>query len=509
MRRRSWLFASTLALVAVAAPRLGLAQRRGATPDLSSIDPVVTSMMAEWHVPGLALGVIKDGKVIYAKGYGYRDVEQKLPVTPRTLMAIGSNSKSFTTVILGMLIDQKKLAWDTPVISYLPDFKLMDDYATKHMTPRDLVSHRSGLPRHDLLWYGRHFTRKELYDRLRYLEPSASFRAIWQYQNLMFMTAGYLEEQLTGRSWDDLVKSWIFTPLGMTRSLTSINGMTNADDFARAYGYSDSAVVRIPYRNIDQVGPAGSINSSVEDMLKYVQFRLDLGEAGGHQLLSQTEAREMQKPQMVIGAAADALWGGFDMIDYGLGVATGVYRGHHAVIHGGGIDGFISQMSWLPDDHIGLVVLSNQGANNPIPTLIAKALYDRVLGLTPIDWAARQREMDQANAKRAAAQKAKLAAERKPGTSPSHPLADYAGSYVNQGYGTLVIRLTDGHLEAQLDDVGGRLEHYHYDVFQLTGTDGGPSLSGLAEFRTNTRGEVAEIAVPLEPSVAPIVFVKQ
>lgn len=504
MRRRAWLLASTLALVAVAAPTQ--AQRRAATPDLTSIDPVVTAMMAEWHVPGLALGVIKDGQVLYAKGYGYRDVEQKLPVTPRTLMAIGSNSKSFTTVLLGMLVDQKKLAWDTPVVTYLPDFKLQDDYATQHMTPRDLVSHRSGLPRHDLLWYGRHFSRPELFARLRFLEPSASFRAIWQYQNLMFMTAGYLEERITGRSWDDLVKEWIFTPLGMTRSLTSVTPMTGSDDFAWAYGWRDSAVVRIPYRNIDAVGPAGSINSSVEDMLKYVQFRLELGQAGGRQLLSKEQALEMQRPQMVIGAAADALWGGFDAIDYGLGVATGVYRGHHAVIHGGGIDGFISQMSWLPDDGIGLIVLSNQGTNNPIPTLVAKALYDRVLGLPPIDWAARQREQDQKGAEQAAARRAALAAERKAGTSPSHPLADYAGSYVNPGYGTLVVRQVNGGLEVQLDDLRAKLEHYHYDVFQLAGSGGGPDLAGLAEFLTNRKGEVDRIAVPLEPSVAPIVF---
>ena len=504
MRRRSWLVALVLVTVTFAAPTV--AQRRTAAPDLSAIDPVVTAMMSEWHVPGLALGVIKDGQLLYAKGYGYRDLEQKLPVTPRTLMAIGSNSKSFTTVLLGMLVDQKKLDWDTPVLTYLPDFKLYDDYATRHMTPRDLVSHRSGLPRHDLLWYGRHFSRKELYQRLRYLEPSASFRAIWQYQNLMFMTAGYLEEQLTGRSWDDLVQDWIFTPLGMSRSLTSVKEMTSGDDFAYAYGWRDSTVVRIPYRNIDPVGPAGSINSSVEDMLKYVQFRLDLGQGGGRQLLSKGQALEMQRPQMVIGAAADALWGGFDAIDYGLGVATGVYRGHHAVIHGGGIDGFISQMSWLPDDRIGVVVLSNQGTDNPIPTLVAKAVYDRVLGLSPIDWAARQREQDRANAERALAQRQRLAADRKPETSPSHPLGDYVGTYGNPGYGSLEVRLVDGGLEIRLDDLSAKLEHYHYDVFQLTGSGSGPDLSGLAEFSTNTKGEIDRIAVPLEPSVAPIVF---
>src|SRR5213594_1415936 len=171
-----------------------------ATPRaLSGLDQFVTAQMTEWHVPGLALGIIQDGRVVLLKGYGFRDVEQKLPVTPRTLMAIGSNSKSFTVVLMGMLADSGKLEWDKPARTYLPDFQLYDDFATREMTPRDLVTHRSGLPRHDGLWYGRSFTREELYRRLKYLEPSASFRSRWQYQNLLFLTAGYLVERRTGR----------------------------------------------------------------------------------------------------------------------------------------------------------------------------------------------------------------------------------------------------------------------------------------------------------------------
>src|SRR5438093_811307 len=186
-------------------------------------------------------------------------------------MAIGSNSKSFTVTVLGMLVDEKKLDWDKPVRTWLPDFQLWDQFATREMTPRDLVTHRSGLPRHDALWYGRSFTREELYQRLRYLEPSASFRTRYQYQNLMFMTAGYLEEQVTGRTWDELIKERIFTPLGMTRSNTSVTESPKSDDFAYPYGWRDSTLVKLPFRNIAEIGPAGSINSSIEDMLKYIQ----------------------------------------------------------------------------------------------------------------------------------------------------------------------------------------------------------------------------------------------
>src|SRR5205809_123428 len=222
----------TPALVGQAGPPAAPTSRSAVSGDraLRGLDDFVARVMKEWQVPGLALGVIQDGKPVLLKGYGYRDVEKRLPETPRTLMAIGSNTKSFTVVLMGMLADSGKLEWDKPVRTYLPDFQLYDDFATREMTPRDLVTHRSGLPRHDGLWYGRSFNREELYRRLKYLEPSASFRSRWQYQNLMFLTAGYLVERRTGRSWDDLIRERVFAPLEMTRSNTSVRDLPAADD---------------------------------------------------------------------------------------------------------------------------------------------------------------------------------------------------------------------------------------------------------------------------------------
>ncbi|MBM4186629.1 MAG: serine hydrolase [Gemmatimonadetes bacterium] len=473
--------------------------------DLSSVDPVVTSMMAEWKVPGLALGVIKDGKVIYAKGYGFRDVEAKLPVTPRTIMAIGSNSKSFAVVLLGMMIDEKKLAWDNPVRSYLPDFQMHDDYATKHLTVRDLVNHRSGLPRHDVVWYGRKVTRKEIVDRIRYLEPTTTFRNYWQYQNLMFVTAGYLPERLAGRSWEDLVRDRIFTPLGMTRANASVLDSPKSDDFAYPYGIEDGNVVRIPFRNIDHVAPAGSINASVEDMLKYIQFRIDSGRVGGKQLLTTAQVAEMEQPQMAMGAAA-ALWSGVDVAGYGLGVGVGFHRGHRLIIHGGGIDGFISQMSWLPNERVGVMVLTNQGQNNPIPTLVVQSVYDRILGLTPIDWAARQRELDKVAAKARADAAAKRVADRKPGTTPSHPVSALAGRFHHPGYGTVVVQTAGAGLELVVDVMRAALEHYHYNVFSVRPGSQAGMLQGMVTFLTNTKGEVDRVSIPLEPALPPIVL---
>src|SRR5262245_36278984 len=206
-------------------------------------------------------------------------------------MAIGSVTKSFTALLLAMLVEEKKLEWDRPVRDYLPDFRLADDYATANMTPRDLLSHDAGLPAHDRVWKGRAFTRPQLFERLRYLEPNATFRQRFQYQNLMVVTAGLLAERVTGKTWDALIRERLFVPLGMTHSNTSITEIVKGDDFAQPYMPLDGKAIRVPFLNIDAVGPAGGINSSVEDMLKYLQFRLDLGAVNGRQLVPRATAQ--------------------------------------------------------------------------------------------------------------------------------------------------------------------------------------------------------------------------
>lgn len=510
--RRFLRAAAALGLIALAAASFLPAQTRtsgssrGPAAPLNGLDQFVTSVMETWHVPGLALGVVKGGKVVLAKGYGYRDVEQKLPVTSRTIMAIGSNSKSFTAVLMGMLVDEKKLDWDKPVRIWLPDFQLWDPFATRDMTPKDLITHRSGLPRHDALWYGRSFSRQQLYERLRYLEPSASFRSRYQYQNLMFMTAGYLTERITGRSWEEQIRERIFIPLGMTRSNTSVAESPRSDDFAYPYGWRDSALVRLPFRNIDAVGPAGSINSSVDDMLKYIQFRLNQGSADGRQLLSRENERLMQSPQMISGGESDSPELGVGT--YGLGVGVSTYRGHKVVSHGGGIDGFISAMSWLPADSLGVIVLTNFGGNNPVPTIVARNVYDRFLGLDQVDWVGRTKRQQDEGRVRQERQRREREAERTPGTSPSHALAAFAGTYEHPGYGRVVIRTGGPGLEMVLDGVVAGLSHFHYDIFELADPGGAVPFQGRMAFLTNKKGEVDRVAIPLEPNVSDIVFTR-
>ncbi len=528
------IFARTVVAQAPRAPAPAPAPApaaRATSRALSGLDQFVTAQMTEWHVPGLALGIIQDGRVVLLKGYGFRDVEQKLPVTPRTLMAIGSNSKSFTVVLMGMLADSGKLDWDKPVRDYLPDFQLHDELASEAMTPRDLVTHRSGLPRHDLFWYGGSLGREEMYRRLKYLEPNTSFRGRWQYQNLMFMTAGYLVEKRTGRSWDDLIRERIFGPLGMSRSNTSVRDLPASDDAALAYvwrtcpatavangaarspggngaaGADGCGLVKVPYRNIDAVAPAGSINSSVEEMLHYIQFHIDSGRYEGRVILSKANDMLMQTPQTLVGP--QPIWpDDFGFATYGLGLAVMPYRGHKLVQHGGGIDGFISQMSWLPKERIGVVVLTNMSGNNPVPNLVTENVLDRLLGLAPFDWVGRARQQTQEAEAAQKKQRDERAAARKPNTTPSHELAAYAGTYENPGYGRVTVRANGPVLELSFTGFTARLKHYHYDTFEVDDPAELQPLSGLVMFLMDQKGDIDRIAVPFEPSVKDIEFTR-
>jgi len=477
---------------------------------IQGLDAFVESAIKEWRVPGLAIAAVKDGQVLAAKGFGYRDAEGKLPVTSRTLFAIGSNSKSFTVTVMGMLNDEGKVDWDKPVREYLPDFRLYDPVATEQMTPKDLTCHRSGLPRHDMAWLATGLTRKEMYEKLRYLQPNKPFRSTYQYQNLMFMTAGFLEEKVTGRRWEDLVRERILLPLGMQRSGFSVVDMQKDSDFSFPYGEIDKKVQRIAFRNIDAIGPAGSINSCVEEMIRYVQFHINLGKAADKQLLSEKSARQMQTPQMVQPPPQEN-YPELGPSSYGLGLMITTYRGHKLVLHGGGIDGFISQMAWAPDDKTGVVVLSNFSGNNPVPDLVMRYAMDRLLGLEPVDWSGRIREQQKKGEKAGEEARKRAAAEKKTGTSPSHPLSDFAGVYEHPAYGKAEVQTSGSGLQIRMVGFTVPLEHFHYDIFAVPADLAGPlgTFSGRrVTFLYNKKGEIDRVAVPLEPAVEDIVFTR-
>lgn len=498
--RASWI---CLLLLALTFSPVFPAQKEAKKPDLKAFSEQVTKLVADWKVPGLAVSIVKDGKVIFAEGFGFRDVQKGLKVTPHTLFAIGSCTKAFTATAMGILVDEGKVDWDKPVRNYLPSFKMHDVVASERMTPRDLLTHRSGLPRHEPVWYGSPASRKELVNRLQYLEPNKDFRYVFQYQNMMFMTAGYLVGEVAGTTWESFIQKRFFEPLEMKESNVSVNDSQKAADFALPYQEKEGKVESIPFRNIDAIGPAGSINSNVLDMANWVLMNLGKGKFKDKQIISEGSLAEIHSPQIVMPGPIR-----YDEIlypTYGMGWAIVPYRGHLLYEHGGGIDGFIAMVAFLPRDNMGAVILSNSGST-PLPSIVIYYIIDKMLGLTPIDWSGRiKSDMDKAKAE---AEKAKKEPdkERKPGTKPSHVLEDYAADYENPGYGTMSILKDGENLLAKFNAIEFRLDHYHYDTFEFYNEfiDQKQKLS----FHTDPKGNIASLSIPLEPTVQDIVFTR-
>jgi CubicO group peptidase (beta-lactamase class C family) len=461
---------------------------------LKGFDSFVESTLKDWNVPGVGIAIVKDGKVILAKGYGYADVKGKRKVDEKTLFAIGSSSKAFTAASVMQLVDAKKLDLDKPVINYLPDFKLFNDYATQQITTRDLLCHRSGLPRHDLAWYGSDASREVLYNRLRYLEPTAELRETWQYQNLMYMTAGYLVGQIEGESWETIVKRSIFEPLGMKATNFSVADMKKVNNHALPYQEENEKIKLMDFRNIDAVAPAGAINSNAEDMAKWLQLLLNEGKFDGKEIISGASLKEMYKPQMVM--SGDISQDEIFYSSYGLGWMLTAYRGHLRVEHGGNIDGFTTSVCFLPRDGIGIVVMANMNGT-ALNGVIRNDLIDRLLGGETKDWNSilleKRKEM-------LAASKIEIAQEdivRKKETKPSFDLKEYVGKYENLGYGILEITIKNDSLVATMNGEVSTLAHYHFDVFSVASAVGKLKL----QFVMNANAEITEVLLPIEPSL--------
>jgi len=470
---------------------------------LEGIDPIIEQALVDFGIPGLAVAVVADDQLVFARGYGKRDVENDLAATPETLFAIGSTSKAFTAFIVGTLVDEGKLDWDTPVIEYLPDFRMYDAYATQHQKVRDLLIHSSGLPRHDMSWYGADASREELYRRLAYLEPTRDLGEEFQYQNLMVMTAGYLAERITGESWEDLVRTRIFEPLEMSRTNFSVETSKGDDDHAEPYNVDKRSATHIPFRNIDAVGPAGSINSSVGEMSQWLRLQLGGGEIGGERLIEQSTLRQMHTPHMAISSYPSSQR--VLTLGYGMGWAIESHRGHFLVQHGGGIDGFISWVALLPLENFGVVVYTNGAGMNPLPTAVARTMIDRILGLEDGGYLARSLEAVTKAEETAAEAEAEEGAGRVAGTAPSHSLEDYAGKYTHPGYSQVEITLEDERLHVAYNGMTAPLTHWHYDTFQADEDDA--QLDGTkAQFRMDDTGAITELLVAMEAALPPIVF---
>ena len=464
----------------------------------------IEEQLGRFEVPGAAVAVVHDGKIVLQEGFGYRDVEQQHPVTPDTAFAIASATKAFTAAGVGALVDDGLLEWEAPVRRYITDFEMFDPVATERLTVRDLLCHRSGLPRHDTTWYGNIIDdRAAMVARLRHLKPNKDFRTTWQYNNLMYITAGYLCEVVTGEPWEALLRTRLFERMGMSSSSFSQDEAAALTPVALPYAERKGEVVKIPYApKLVVSGPAGSIYSPLCDMVAWLRTNLNGGRLDDVEVLSPATVRELQAPQMVMPEAS--LYPETRDTAYGLGWFIGNYRGHKLVHHGGNIDGFTSLVTMLPEDGIGVVYLSNKGATS-LRAALSFHVFDELLGLDAIPWEDRMRELEVAT--KGGAKAAKALAARVADRPAPHPLSDYAGEYEHPGYGRFDVELGDDVLVPRFREVPARLVHRHYDVFDLE-LETAEDAQISATFRTDAAGDVDALVIPLEPTVDPIVFAR-
>jgi CubicO group peptidase (beta-lactamase class C family) len=440
------------------------------------LDSYVANSMKTFDVPGMAVAIVKDGKVVVAKGYGVRKLGDATPVDEHTMFGIGSNTKAFTTAALATLVDEGKLSWDDPVYQRLPGFAMYDPYVSHEMTIRDLLTHRSGmgLGEGDLLfWPHSTYTRDEIIYKLRFMKPASSFRSHYAYDNLLYMTAGQIIPAVTGTSWDDYIRQHIFAPLGMNNSNVSSAAFKPADDYAFPHERVDGKLQVIHFEVLDNVGPAGSINSCAADMAKWAQLQLNHGKFIDHEgrLFSERQSREMWSPQTILQTGTPppplaALKTNF--ADYALGWALREYRGRKLVGHTGGVAGFVSRVMLVPEENLGVVLLTNAEEDGAFDSILYHVL-DHYFGLPPTDWIAAYKSVKDTEEKDAAEAMKKAEGARAADSKPSLPLEKYAGTYNDAWYGAITIRREGGGLVITFDHTPsmiGDLQHWQYDTFK-------------------------------------------
>ena len=466
---------------------------------MEALERFVEEQRARWEVPGCAVGVIHGGEVVLRAGFGTRTLGADEPVSSKTIFPIGSTTKSFTAAAAGTLVDDGLLEWDKPLREYIPEFAMHDPVASERITLRDLLSHRSGLPRHEFVWLGHpERTRADFVRRLRHLQLSADIRQRFQYTNLGYIAVGHLIDVVAGMTWEEFVSTRLLKPLAMDRSNLSIEETKVGNDVARPHEKRDGVIVEIPYRDLSHIGPAGGINSCIDDMLSYVRAHLAPGEDGP---VSAAAAAEMHAPQIMI--PEDKTFPESTRFGYGLGWLVGQYRGHRIVEHNGGVDGFLTDCMMLPDDGIGIVVLTNYWS--PMGSCIAYRAFDELLGLEPIDWPDRMQGL--LDTMRAAQEKARAEAVPSIGGRGARPLEDYAGDFEHPGYGRFSVSVDGGRLVPSFGTLDLWLAHKHFDVFELAWHElTEQDIRFPLTFQTSPDGSIDSLTIPLEDAVDPIRF---
>ena len=467
--------AALLVAIGLLSPGREVRGETGLSPDFA---PLVHRLMERDQIPGLAVGVVERGHLVFARGFGYRDVDKRLPVTLDTLFPLGSCSKAFTATAIALLADEGRIALDTPVRAYLPDFSLEDPVASATLTTRDLLTHRSGLPRHDLFWYQAPFSRDELYHRLRFLEPSGPPRAQWRYNSLMFVVAGRIVEKVSGESWESFVRARILLPLDMRRTLLSPEAMETDSDHAVPYALRNGSVQEIPMlKRLSAIAPAGAVQTSVNDLARWLTFHATRSPA----LLGEGMWRELHRPQAEMPAPAEPE---VQHPYYALGWIHESYRGHPLVVHNGAIDGFTMHLGFLPETGQGLILLMNRDLATAALMALAYSAYDRLLRLEPLGWEGRLKEMPEP-------------LQEVPDIALDFPVETVVGTYEHPAYGMLTVRAEGDKLAMEFRTLRLTLVYQGQRRFlsRESIVTGAPQIS--VRFSKEKMGEPLQLFVPL------------
>jgi len=475
---------------------------------LQGLENDLNEILEATKAPGFAVAIVEGDQVIYAKGFGYRDYENKIPADANTLFAIGSCTKAFTSSILGQLRQEDKLSFDESPLKYIPDLKFYNDEMNNNIIIKDLMSHRTGLSRHDFSWYlFPTYDKNDLVKRLEFQEPFTGVRQAYYYNNFMFLLQGVIAEKLTGKSWEDNIKERFFTPLGMNRSNVSIEEMEKSTNAAIGYELKkDSIINKMKYYKIAGMSPAGSINSSVNDMSKWVMTWIKKGKFNGKDILPENYVIEAMSSQMVTGANLPSEeTPDLFLSNYGYGWFLSSYKGHYRVEHGGNIDGFSANTAFYPSDSLGVVVLTNQNGSS-VPSMVRNTVADRMLKTNKTNWTEWFLKNKEKAKKAEQETKIKSGSTIVKNTKPSHILQEYTGTYSNPGYGEFTITKSNDSLFANFERIKFYLRHDHYDVFdffEVTETEIDTSNSGPVRFnfRTNNTGEIASADLNIESTL--------
>jgi CubicO group peptidase (beta-lactamase class C family) len=486
------------------------AQELDVSKRLEGFDAYMEQLLKDWNTPGIGVGIVVNDKLVFAKGYGYRDYGNKVPFTPSTLCPIASNSKLFTAIAAGMLVQQGKLSWDKPVRVAVPNIQFYNDALNNNVTLRDMLSHRTGVTRHDLIWFKSPFTRKELFDKLKYLEPEQPMRETFLYNNLMFSAVGYIIELKSGKTWEQYVRENIFEPLDMNTTTYTISDLLKQPDHGVPYREKRDSFELYPipyYEDTEGVAPAGAIISNVSELSHWLIALMNDGKYDGKQVLPPEVLKATMQPAIGLPNALGEALGYWEVLnpDYGMGRQTASYRGRLMTFHGGDLPGFHSQVSFLPNDRIGAIVLVIGDHAAPLYNVVSYNIYERLLGMDQTPWNERRLKIRLANKKAATEARAKAGGDRVPNTKPSHALADYAAEYENPAYGIVKIGLKSDQLDLTFHEFHYPLSHFHYDRFDTPDDEQYGKFS--VNFRTNPQGDISDAVMSLDE--AEVVFTRK